>query len=223
MTADTLQIDVISDVMCPWCFIGKYRLERALELVGDPEVLIRWRPFQLDSTLPPGGLDRKLYLHRKFGREGTEQVLTHIATVGAQEGIPFAFDKIRKSPNTLDSHRLIHWAEADNCQDQVVERLFSLYFLEGRNLSNQNLLAEVAEEAKMDGHAVRERLASDEAKDLIRKYIERASQIGVTGVPAFLLNGHALLVGAQPADVLAKALLKVLESDKHPTDIFESQ
>jgi predicted DsbA family dithiol-disulfide isomerase len=209
MTADPLPIDVVSDVVCPWCFIGKRRLERAIALADVPAV-IRWRPFQLDATIPSGGKSRRDYLEQKFGSpERIGKMHEHIAKLGAELGIPFAFDRIEISPNTLDAHRLIRWAGEQNAQEAVVEALFRAYFIEGRNIGEREVLADLAASAGMDRRIVLDRLASDDDRADVQADIVGAQRIGVTGVPTFILANRYGLVGAQPPEELARALRQV--------------
>ncbi|MGD9869365.1 MAG: DsbA family oxidoreductase, partial [Hyphomicrobiales bacterium] len=139
-----LDIDVVSDVMCPWCYIGKRRLEHALALVPEIQADVRWRPFQLDPTIPAEGMNRQDYLDRKFGPGGAGKIYKQIELAGEAEGIPFRFDRIARSPNTLDCHRLIRWAAHDGFQDAVVDRLFELFFLEGADIGDRAVLVETA-------------------------------------------------------------------------------
>jgi predicted DsbA family dithiol-disulfide isomerase len=161
-----MRIDIISDTVCPWCYVGKRKLERALELFLEQNpkvpVEIEWRPFQLDPTTPKEGVDRREHIKRKFG-EGPQikAVGERIAQMGAEEGIAFAFDKIERSPNTLDSHRLIHWSGGAGCQDTVVTALFKAYFEEGRDIGDRQVLVDVAQKAGMDGDLVKELLERD--------------------------------------------------------------
>ena len=143
---DVLTVDVISDVMCPWCYIGKRRLDRAQVLAPDVEPLIRWRPFQLDATIPTEGMDRQEYLDNKFGRDHATEMYAQIQETGEAEGISFAFDAITKSPNTINAHRLIRWAEVGDQQDTVVERLFDLFFCEGEDIGETSVLLDAARE-----------------------------------------------------------------------------
>ncbi|MTH97213.1 DsbA family oxidoreductase [Roseibium sp. RKSG952] len=202
-----LTIDVVSDVMCPWCYIGKRRLEAALRNVSDLDIAVRWHPFQLDGTLPRQGKDRQQYLADKFG--GLEQATAfykQIEAAGAAEGIPFAFDKIKLSPNTLDSHRLILWARSDGLQDEVVELLFRAYFLEGRDLTKSETLVQVAEDAGMQSDLVEHLLTTDSDLDKTRHEIEQAQEMGVTGVPCFIIDGRFAVAGAEKPETIAAAI-----------------
>ena len=199
-----LAIDVVSDVVCPWCFVGKRRLERALASAGVPAT-IRWHPYQLDPTIPPGGKSRREYLLAKFGSEDRiRQLHRNIESVGAAEGIDFAFERIAVSPNTLDAHRLIRWA--GEAADAVVEALFRAYFLEGRDIGDRAVLTEIAASCGMERDDVARRLASEEDLTAVRAAVEAAQQLGVTGVPTFILAGRYGVVGAQPAETLADAI-----------------
>jgi predicted DsbA family dithiol-disulfide isomerase len=210
---DKLIVDVVSDVMCPWCYIGKRRLTRALVMAGpELETEIRWRPFQLDATIPPEGMDRQEYLDRKFGRERAQENYKRIHEVGELEGIPFAFDQIAKSPNTLNAHRLIRWAKTGDQQDEVVERLFELFFIEGEDIGQHSVLLDVAREACMDVDLVAEVIATDADKEQVQKEIALAQQMGVQGVPTFVIASQYMIPGAQPAEVLADALVQISQS-----------
>jgi predicted DsbA family dithiol-disulfide isomerase len=209
MTAEPLPIDVVSDVVCPWCFIGKRRLERAITLADVP-VVIHWRPFQLDATIPSGGKSRRDYLEQKFGSlERIGKMHEHIAKLGAELGIPFEFDRIEVSPNTLDAHRLIRWAAESNAQDAIVEALFRAYFIEGRNIGNGEILAEIAGSAGLDRKAIADRIASGDERAEVQADIAGAQRMGVTGVPTFILANRYGLVGAQSPEELARALRQV--------------
>jgi len=210
-SADPLVIDVVSDVVCPWCYLGKKRLEAALATSGEKAEL-RWRPYQLDPTIPPEGLDRKAYMEAKFGKgDRLKQAHDHLREKGAELGLAYDFDAIKRAPNTLDAHRLIRWALGAGVQDTVVTRLFALYFEEGRDISDRDLLASVAGEAGMDAKAVRAMLDTDQDVDAVRQEIAQAQKIGVTGVPFFIFAGRLALPGAQEASVMIEALKQARE------------
>lgn len=199
-------VDIVSDVVCPWCFIGKRRLEAALAMAPDLDIDLRWRPFQLDSTIPPGGISRKEYMARKFGPERAATVHDRVREVGAELGIPFAFEKITRSPNTLDAHRVLRWALEAGCQPMLKERLMQLYFLEGADVGDHDVLAKAAGQCGMDETDVRRRLASDEDVETIRAEIDRIHKLGVNGVPFFIVAGKYGLSGAQPSEIIVQAL-----------------
>ena len=200
----TITVDVVSDVVCPWCYIGKRKLEAALRDM--PDVEVRWRPYQLDPTIPAGGLDRKAYMDKKFGAERYKEIAARIAVAGASEGIAFAFEKIAVSPNTLDAHRLIRWAASAGKQGEVKERLMQLYFTQGGDIGDRAVLVAVAEAAGMDGATVAKLLDDGSDIDAVREEIAMAQQMGVTGVPFFIFNGKVAVSGAQPPEVLRDAL-----------------
>ncbi len=207
---DPMILDIVSDIMCPWCYIGKRRLTRALVLAG-PEIdtEVRWRPFQLDATIPPEGMDRQEYLDKKFGREKAAEIYKQIKEVGEMEGIPFVFDQITRSPNTIDAHRLIRWAATGSQQDEVVEKLFELFFLEGEDISEHSVLIDVAREADMDVDLVTEMIATDADRDKVEEEISLAQQLGVQGVPTFVVANKFMIVGAQQAEVLTDAIQQI--------------
>ncbi len=211
-TKPRIEIDVVSDVVCPWCFVGKRRLEAALALLPDVDVGVHWRPYQLDNTIPPGGISRHEYLSRKFGPEKAADMYARLNGVGAEVGIPFAFDKIERSPNTLNAHRVIRWAGEAGAQTQesVKERLLTLYFMEGADVGDPDVLAGAAQACGMDGAAVKQRLASDEDMDAVRADIEAAQRMGVNGVPFFIIDGKYGVSGAQAPETLVEAIRHAL-------------
>lgn len=201
-----MQIDIVSDTICPWCFIGKRRLEKALAARSDIAFEVNWRPFQLNPDMPAGGMDRATYVERKFGGpEGAERIYRAIAEAGESEGIAFAFERIARTPNTVDSHRLIRWAGGAGAQDRVVELLFRRYFLDGADIGDAAVLADVAGEAGMDGDLVAELLKGDEDADKVRAEDVTARQMGITGVPCFLIERKYAVSGAQDPAVLLQA------------------
>jgi predicted DsbA family dithiol-disulfide isomerase len=219
---DVLTLDVVSDVMCPWCYIGKRRLDRAQILAPDVEPVIRWRPFQLDATIPSEGMDRQEYLDKKFGRGNAIEKYKQIQETGEAEGIIFAFDRITKSPNTINAHRVIRWAEVGDQQDKVVERLFELFFCEGEDIGETSVLLDAAREGQMDVDFVEEVLDTDRDIDEVKKEIAMAHELGIQGVPTFVIDQQHLLVGAQRAEVLADALVQVSQEPNFGTEMGES-
>ena len=198
-----LTIDVISDVICPWCFIGKRRLEKALD--GRPAT-VRWHPFQLNPDMPREGIERKAYRIRKFGSwERSQELDAQVAAAGRGEGLAFNFDRQARTPNTLDAHRVIWLAGERGVQDAVVEALFLAYFTDGRDLSDRATLAEVAAGAGLDRAEVDELLAGDKGLDVVRAGEEQARRLGVSGVPFFVVNGKVALSGAQPPELFLQA------------------
>jgi predicted DsbA family dithiol-disulfide isomerase len=211
-----MQIDVISDTVCPWCFIGKRRLARAMGLRPAIGFDVRWRPFQLNPTMPAGGMERRAYLTAKFGTADADQMYRQIAAEGEKEGIVFAFDAIRRTPNTVDSHRLIRWAEAAGVQDDVVERLFIAYFENGEDIGDVRVLADIADLCGMDGVEVAEMLEGDTDTALVQREDALAREMGVSGVPAFIFGGRLALSGAREAEVMAAVIDKALEMGEQP-------
>ncbi|PBB30693.1 DsbA family protein [Mesorhizobium sp. M1A.F.Ca.IN.020.06.1.1] len=209
---NSITIDVVSDVVCPWCFIGQKRLDRAIAAAADIDVHVRWRPFQLDPTIPQGGMGRREYMLGKFGsEERIHQIHARIEPLGEAEGIHFAFGAIKVAPNTLDAHRVIRWAgpAGEDVQNRLVRRLFQLNFEEGANLGHHAVLTEAAREAGMDGSVVQTLLPTDADVEAVRNEIATASRMGITGVPCFLLEAKYAVMGAQDADTLADAIRQV--------------
>jgi predicted DsbA family dithiol-disulfide isomerase len=207
MDEKTLTIDVVSDVVCPWCYLGKRRLARAISLVPEYNIVVRWRPFRLDPTIPPAGIDRNEYLAAKFGAvEAVEDSHRHLAERGKEEGIEYRFDRITRSPNTVDAHRLIHWSAAEGAQEDMVERLFAAYFSEGLDVGDAEVLAELAGDVGLASGKIAERLAGEDDRDLIVGEIENAYRIGVTGVPCFIVDRRLAVTGAHPPEVLVQAI-----------------
>jgi len=213
--SQAITIDVISDVMCPWCYIGKRRFEKALALRPDINVDVRWRPYQLDETIPKEGIDRKEYLSTKFGgSERAAQIYQAVSDAGDEENIPFAFGDIKRSPNTLDAHRLIRWAQAPDLQDEMVERLFSLYFLEGSDIGNSDVLLGAAKDVGLDLTIVTDLIETDADRDLVTKEVGLAREMGVNGVPCFIVANKYAVMGAEQPEVIVRALDLALEDQK---------
>jgi predicted DsbA family dithiol-disulfide isomerase len=214
--SEPLTIDVVSDVVCPWCYVGEKRLEAALAEEPQP-VTLRWRPYQLDPTIPAGGLDRAEYMERKFGKSGRLQsVHDNLTRLGAELGIPFAFDRIKRSPNTLDAHRLIRWASSAGMQGAIVDRLFKAYFVEGRDIGDRGVLIEIAGEFGLDAKLVEKLLKDGADADLVRQEIEQAQGMGVSGVPFFIFGGRLGVPGAQEPSVLRRAMAQARQGMGEP-------
>lgn len=194
-----ITIDIVSDTVCPWCFVGKRRLEQALAQMADaPEVTIAWRPFQLNPDMPREGADRKTHLRAKFGGdERFKQMYDAITEAGKSVEIPFAFDKVERTPNTIDSHRLIDRAGRNGRQDAVVEALFHAYFLEGRDIGDIDVLVDVATGAGLNGDEIRAYLESDEDIERMKAEDSKAREMGIQGVPCFVINQKYAISGAQ--------------------------
>ncbi len=208
-----MQIDVISDTVCPWCFIGKRRLQRAMDARPSLVFDVKWRPYQLDQTVPRGGSDRQAYMRAKFGDDPAKIVEMYklIAAEGEKEGIAFDFAAIARRPNTLDSHRLIRWAEAAGVQDDVVERLFIAYFENGEDIGDVRVLADIADICGMDGVEVAQMLDSDTDLNLVMREDQIAREMGVTGVPAMIFGNKLAVSGAREPEVLASVIDRVTE------------
>jgi predicted DsbA family dithiol-disulfide isomerase len=205
MSEGALNIDVVSDVVCPWCYLGKKRLERAIAGQPGEPIEVHWRPYQLDPSIPAQGLERRAYMINKFGNDGRiEAAHERLRALGAEEGIAFDFDKIARAPNTLDAHRLIRWAFVAGAQDRIVDRLFKLYFEEGRDIGDRALLIETAAECGIDREVVAKLFA--DGSDEVRAEIAQAQSLGVTGVPFFIFAQRFGVPGAQSVDVLATAI-----------------
>jgi len=205
----SLSVDVISDVICPWCFIGKRRLERAIA-AHDGQVKVRWHPFQLHPTMPKEGVSRREYRTKKFGSwERSQELDAKVISVGKEEGIDFAFDRIERTPNTLDAHRLIGLADTEGVQDAVVESLFRAYFTEGRDISSRQVLIEVVVEAGLNPVKAETVLKGDDGQESVREADELARQVRVDGVPYFIVNGTIALSGAQPSEAFLEAFGQV--------------
>jgi predicted DsbA family dithiol-disulfide isomerase len=208
---DVMQIDIVSDTVCPWCFIGKRRLSRALALRPDIPVEVHWRPYRLDPTIPREGVDRRTYLKAKFGDSPRSTAMGEaLRSEGAGEGLDFAFDRIAKTPNTLDSHRLIRWAGGAGVQDAVVEALFKAYFLDGRDIGDVSVLIAIAGEAGMDAGLIADLLSKDADLASVEREAGMANQMGISGVPTFIFDSKFMISGAREPEILVRIIDKAL-------------
>ena len=197
-----MRIDIFSDTICPWCLIGKRRLERALAERPQGDLSIVWHAFQLNPDMPVEGMARQEYLSRKFGGErNAGSIYGRIEAIGAEEGIPFDFAAIQRTPNTLDSHRLIRLATFKGLSEAVVEGLFDAYFMQGRDIGDRSVLLEIAAQAGLEDERVQSLLTGDEFVEDVRTEDNLARRMGIQGVPCFIFNGRHVLSGAQPPEV----------------------
>ena len=207
-----LRIDVYSDVVCPWCYVGKRRLERALASAGT-DVHVTWRPFQLNPTMPRCGMDRREYLEAKFGGPAaTRSMYDRVTEAGAAEQLLFAFDRIQRTPNTFDAHRMIWHAGRFGKQERMVETLFRCFFVEGLDIGNVETLVQAATQVGLDRASTETFLVSDEGVEDVKGEESVGRRMGIRGVPYFVLNGAYTLSGAQPSEQFVAAF-RQLESD----------
>jgi len=207
-TKVTLAIEVISDAICPWCWVAKRRLDRAIAAISpDVTASVTWRPFELNPEMPKAGVDRRAYRSAKFGSWQHSQALdTQVAAAGRSDGLVFNHDKMERTPNTVDAHRLIWLAGQQGKQDVVVEGLFAAYFNEGRDVGDPNVLVDVGASAGLNRAKVLAMLASDEGQAQVRSELQRAVNLRVSGVPTVLVDGVPLFSGAIRADLMEAAL-----------------
>jgi predicted DsbA family dithiol-disulfide isomerase len=205
----SVHVDVVSDVVCPWCYVGKRRLEEAIALVPDISVDIAWRPYFLNPWIPREGIDRQTYLETKFGSAERYAVIAErVAAAAAMEGLTYAFDKISRQPNTLDCHRLILWSRSTTDPGHMKQRLMDLYFAEGADLTDTQTLIDAAVESGMDGDLVRRLLAGDDDVERIESEANSAKEAGIDGVPCFVFGGSVIVTGAQSPEYLANAIAR---------------
>jgi predicted DsbA family dithiol-disulfide isomerase len=194
-----IYVDIVSDTICPWCYIGKRRFERALDLSGRNDIAISWRPFQLNPDMPPEGMTRDDYVRAKFGGgDRPRQIYQAIAESGREAGIEFQFAKIKRTPNTVLSHRLVYWSAKQERQDEVVASLFKAYFEDGLDLGDLDILVECASRADLDRDDARKFLQSDEGRQEVVASDVYARRLGINGVPCFIVNRKYAVSGAQP-------------------------
>jgi len=205
--SDVVTIDVYSDVICPSCYVGKRRLERALARLDDVQTRVTWRPFQLNPTMPKEGMERTTYLEAKFGSlDAFRRLEGHILAAGVSEAIPFAFEKIARTPNTFPAHRLIWYAGQQGCQDEVVDSLFRGYFEEGADIGSSEALIRLAASAGLDAERF---LRSDEGVAEVKTEEAAGQRRGIRGVPYFVINNHYAISGAQPAEGFVATIQKI--------------
>ncbi len=205
-----VRIDVVSDVVCPWCFIGKHRLEAALKLKPDIAVEVHYRPYFLNDWIPREGISREEYLTTKFGSvERYKGIAQRVGAAAAAEGLVYDSDKMKRQPNTLDCHRLIHWAEAIGKSAAMKQKLMDLYFTQGADLTQFDTLVQAASDVGLAADTVRADLASDKDVGLIEQEAQQAKEAGIEGVPCFVFGGKFAVSGAQAPEYLADAIERI--------------
>jgi len=205
-----LDIEIFSDVICPWCFIGKRRLDKVLATEVGEGVRLRWRPYQLYPQIPPEGVNRAEYLERRYGPDADRARLPkRIAEEAGAEGIELRYDLIERTPNTLLAHRLLELGYAQDCQHELAEALFQAYFCRGRDVGDADTLVSIAAETGIEAHTAQDYLAGDAGLDEVQAQLARAMEVGVSGVPGYYLANGFLLPGAQTADTMAQIINRV--------------
>lgn len=214
---DKLTIDVVSDVVCPWCFIGKSRIEKAIALKPGIPVELRFHPYFLNDWIPREGISREDYLTRKFGSvDRYKSIAQRVAAAAADEGLTYAIDKISRQPNTTDSHRLIHWAGRSGKTAQMKQRLMDLYFTEGADLTDKAVLAQAAADIGLERDEIARLLDSDTDVDTVTRQAQSAKEAGIDGVPCFIFGGKYAVSGAQAPEQLASAIERAAAELKQP-------
>ncbi|QYK40752.1 MAG: DsbA family oxidoreductase [Paracoccaceae bacterium] len=216
--ATRVRLDIFSDPVCPWCMIGKANLDRALESRPDHPFAVEWHPFQLNPDMPKEGTDRRAYLEAKFGgRDRAVQIYARVAQAAEAAGVPIDFERMERTPNTLDAHRLIHWAGLEGRQTAIAAALFRAYFREGRDIGDAATLAAIAGEAGMDATVVTRLLASDADADDIAARDADARRRGVSAVPTFLIARQYVVSGAQPVAFWQQVIDELAAQANPPT------
>ena len=209
-TLKPLTIDIVSDVVCPWCYIGKRRIENALKLVPDVPVEVNFRPFFLNPWVPREGISREEYLTTKFGSvDAYKGIAQRVVMAADEEGLVYRPDNVKRQPNTIDCHRLIHWAEAIGKAPEMKQRLMESYFRDGGDLTDTNVLVQAAADIGLDAEDVRRRLSTDEDVALISALAQDAANKGIQGVPTYVFAQKYAVSGAQDPAMLARAIRQV--------------
>ena len=208
------KIDILSDPICPWCLIGKTFLDRALEARPNHNFKLEWHPYMLNPTMQSSGVNRTDYLTTKFGsKENAEKVYLNIKKTALEHKIQINFDAIKRTPNTLNAHRLIHWAGLEQKQNSAVNLLFSEYFVNGNDISNENILINIANKIEMNKENIGQSINSDEDLQNINARIQNAGEKGVNGVPCFIINNQYVLQGAQSTELWIKVIDEISNKD----------
>ena len=212
MTDKNVKLDILSDPICPWCYIGKTHLDRALAQVPDHPFVIEWHPFQLNPDMPAEGMGRRDYLEGKFGgKDGAVRAYAPVVENAKAAGLEINFEGMQRTPNTLNAHRLIHWAGIERKQTQAVDALFHAYFVEARDIGDPEVLADIADAIGMDASVVAKLLASDADREEIQSRDAHSRQMGVSSVPTFIVAGKHAVPGAQQPDLWVKVITELKE------------
>ncbi len=207
----TVKLDILSDPICPWCYIGKTHLDKALAKVPDHPFVIEWHPFQLNPEMPDEGMDRREYLERKFGsKEGAVRAYAPVVEHAKNAGLTIDFEGMKRTPNTLDAHRLIHWAGIEGKQNAVVDALFDAYFVQARDIGDPEVLSDIADSAGMDAAVVLKLLKSDADREDIRKRDTHSREMGVNSVPTYIVANQHAVPGAQPPEMWEKVIAEIM-------------
>ncbi|WP_170348872.1 MULTISPECIES: DsbA family oxidoreductase [Ruegeria] len=207
----TVKLDIMSDPICPWCYIGKTHLDKALAAIPDHPFVIEWHPFQLNPDMPNEGMDRREYLERKFGgKDGAVRAYAPVVEHAQNAGLSIDFEGMKRTPNTLDAHRLIHWAGIEGKQDAAVNALFDAYFVQGRDIGDHEVLADIADSIGMDAAVVSKLLKSDADREDIRTRDTHSRQMGVNSVPTFIVANQHAVPGAQPPEMWEKVIGEIM-------------
>lgn len=210
--ATHVKLDILSDPICPWCYIGKANLDRALEAVPNHPFIIEWHPFQLNPDMPREGMDRRAYLEAKFGgKEGAVRAYAPVVEHAQKAGLNIDFEAMQRTPNTLDAHRLIHWAGIEGKQTAAVSSLFKAYFTEGRDIGNRETLADIADGIGLDASVILRLLQSDADEEMIRERDAHSRKMGVNSVPTFIVANKHAVPGAQPTEVWKQVITEIME------------
>ncbi|MEW2913523.1 DsbA family oxidoreductase [Leisingera sp. JC11] len=210
-----VKLDILSDPICPWCYIGKTHLDKALAEVPDHPFVIEWHPFQLNPDMPREGMDRREYLERKFGgKEGAVKAYAPVVEHAEKAGLTINFEAMKRTPNTLDAHRLIHWAGVEGKQTQVVDALFKAYFVDARDIGDHAVLAEVAQEAGMEADVAARLLEGDSNVQAIRDRDAHSRKMGVNSVPTFIVANQHAVPGAQPPELWKQVIEDIMQQLK---------
>ncbi|WP_170330655.1 DsbA family oxidoreductase [Ruegeria arenilitoris] len=207
----TVKLDILSDPICPWCYIGKTHLDKALAEVPNHPFVIEWHPFQLNPDMPDMGMDRREYLERKFGgKEGAVRAYAPVVEHAENAGLKIDFEGMQRTPNTLDAHRLIHWAGIEGKQNEIVDALFDAYFVQARDIGDHEVLADIADSVGMDAAVVLKLLQSDADREDIRKRDSHSREMGVSSVPTYIVANQHAVPGAQPPEMWGKVIGEIM-------------